>query len=78
MRYSAMQNVTVNLPRIAYEAKGDDSKVFSILAERISIATEAHIEKKRFIERLLALGETGPLALLTMDREREPYLRMLE
>jgi ribonucleoside-triphosphate reductase len=76
MRYSAMQNVTVNLPRIAYEAKGDDSKLFSILAERISIATEAHIEKKRFIERLLALGETGPLALLTMDRDAEPYLRM--
>ena len=76
MRYSAMQNVTVNLPRIAYEAKGDDSKLFSTLAERISIATEAHIEKKRFIERLLALGETGPLALLTMDRDAEPYLRM--
>ncbi len=76
MRYSAMQNVTVNLPRIAYESKGDDSKLFSILAERISIATEAHIEKKRFIERLLALGETGPLALLTMDRDAEPYLRM--
>ncbi len=76
MRYSAMQNVTVNLPRIAYEAKGDDSKLFSILAERISLATEAHIEKKRFIERLLALGETGPLALLTMDRDAEPYLRM--
>ncbi len=76
MRYSAMQNVTVNLPRIAYEAKGDDSKLFSILAERISIATEAHMEKKRFIERLLALGETGPLALLTMDRDAEPYLRM--
>ncbi|MHB8204560.1 MAG: anaerobic ribonucleoside-triphosphate reductase [Desulfomonilaceae bacterium] len=76
MRYSAMQNVTVNLPRIAYEAKGDDSKLFSILAERISIAAEAHIEKKRFIERLLALGETGPLALLTMDRDAEPYLRM--
>ncbi len=76
MRYSAMQNVTVNLPRIAYEAKGDDSKLFSILTERICIAAEAHMEKKRFIERLLALGETGPLALLTMDKDDEPYLRM--
>lgn len=76
MRYSALQNVTVNLPRIAYEAKGDDSKLFSILAERICIATQAHIEKKSFIERLLALGETGPLALLTMDRDGESYLRM--
>jgi ribonucleoside-triphosphate reductase len=76
MRYSAMQNVTINLPRIAYEAKGDDSKLFSILTEKISLAAQAHIQKKEFIQRLLALGETGPLALLTMDRDGEPYLRM--
>ncbi len=76
MRYSAMQNVTINLPRIAYEANGDDSRLFSLLTERIALATEAHIQKKRFIERLLALGEHGPLALLTMDRDGEPYLRM--
>ncbi|MFH0959206.1 MAG: anaerobic ribonucleoside-triphosphate reductase, partial [Pseudomonadota bacterium] len=76
MRYSALQNVTVNLPRIAYEAKGDDSKLFSILTERIYVCAQAHLEKKRFIERLLALGQTGPLALLTMDRDGESYLRM--
>jgi ribonucleoside-triphosphate reductase len=76
MRYSAMQNVTVNLPRIAYEANGDDTKLFSIITDRINLAAEAHLQKKQFIERLLALGETGPLALLTMDRDGEPYLRM--
>ncbi len=76
MRYSAMQNVTINLPRIAYQAKGDDSKLFSLLTETIRLATEAHMQKKRFIERLLALGESGPLALLTMDRDGEAYLRM--
>ena len=76
MRYSALQNVTINLPRIAYEAKGDDSKLFSLLTERIALAAQAHLQKKDFIQRLLALGETGPLALLTMDRDGEPYLRM--
>lgn len=76
MRYSAMQNVTINLPRIAYEAKGDDTRLFSLLTERITLAAEAHVQKKSFIERLLALGETGPLALLSMDRDGEPYLRM--
>jgi len=76
MRYSAMQNVTINLPRLAYEARGDDTKLFSLLTERISLAAEAHREKKRFIQRLLALGESGPLALLAMDRDGEPYLRM--
>ncbi|MDQ7785115.1 MAG: anaerobic ribonucleoside-triphosphate reductase [Desulfomonilaceae bacterium] len=76
MRYSAMQNVTINLPRIAYEARGDDTDLFSILTERISLAATAHLQKKAFIERLLSLGEKGPLAMLTMDRDGEPYLRM--
>lgn len=76
MRYSAMQNVTINLPRIAFEARGDDSRLFSLLTERIGLAAEAHLQKKQFIERLLALGQTGPLALLTMDPDGEPYLRM--
>ncbi len=76
MRYSAMQNVTINLPRIAYEAGGDDARLFSLISERISLAADAHMQKKAFIERLLALGETGPLALLTMDRDGESYLRM--
>ncbi|MEW6137174.1 MAG: anaerobic ribonucleoside-triphosphate reductase [Thermodesulfobacteriota bacterium] len=76
MRYSAMQNVTINLPRIAYQAAGDDTRLFTLLTDRISLAAEAHLQKKTFIERLLALGETGPLALLTMDRDDEPYLRM--
>jgi anaerobic ribonucleoside-triphosphate reductase len=76
MRYSAMQNVTINLPRIAYEARGDDTRLFELLTDRITLAAEAHLQKKAFIERLLALGEVGPLALLTMDRDGEPYLRM--
>ncbi len=76
MRYSAMQNVTINLPRIAYEAKGDDTKLFSLLTDKIALAARAHLQKKAFIERLLSLGEYGPLALLSMDRDGERYLRM--
>jgi ribonucleoside-triphosphate reductase (formate) len=76
MRYSAMQNVTLNLPRVAYEARGDDTKLFSLLTERVAMAADAHLQKKNFIERLLALGESGPLALLCMDRDGEAYLRM--
>jgi len=76
MRYSAMQNVTINLPRIAYEAKGDDTKLFSLITEKVSLCARAHLQKKAFIERLLALGESGPLALLCMDRDGEAYLRM--
>ena len=36
MRYSAMQNVTINLPRVAYEAHQDDAKLFELLRQRRS------------------------------------------
>ncbi len=76
MRYCALQNVTLNLPRIAYLAKGEDALLFSKIAEFVETAVKAHFEKKRFIEKLLSLGEKGPLALLAMDRDGSPYLRM--
>ncbi len=76
MRYCALQNVTLNLPRIAYLSKGEDTQLFSKIAEFIEMAVKAHLEKKTFIEKLLSLGEKGPLALLAMDRDGSPYLRM--
>ncbi len=76
MRYCALQNVTLNLPRIAYLANGEDAMLFSKVAEFVETAVKAHLEKKLFIEKLLSLGEKGPLALLAMDRDGSPYLRM--
>jgi ribonucleoside-triphosphate reductase len=76
MRYCALQNVSINLPRIGYIAKGDDGLLFSELNRRVEIAIKAHIQKKGFIERLLSFGEEGPLGLLQMNRDGSPYLRM--
>jgi len=76
MRYSALQNVTINLPRLAYEADGDDTKLMALLRDRIALAVRAHQQKKGFIEQLLAAGERGPLSLLSMARDGQPYLRM--
>ena len=76
MRYCALQNVTLNLPRIAYQCAGDDTKLFAKILEVFNKAVRAHLEKKSFLERLLALGDNGPLALLTMNKDGMPYLRM--
>ncbi len=76
MRYSALQNVTLNLPRIAYRAGGDDTRLFQHLTEMMELAAQAHLQKRAFIERLLSQGDRGPLSLLTMDRDGQPYLRM--
>ncbi len=76
MRYSAMQNVTINLPRVAYIADGDDTKLYELLEDRIKLAAKAHLKKKEFIGKLLGMGKTGPLALLSMDPDGEPYYRL--
>ncbi|MHB8766208.1 MAG: anaerobic ribonucleoside-triphosphate reductase [Deferrisomatales bacterium] len=76
MRYSALQNVTLNLPRVGYRAAGDDTRLFTHLTEMIELACKAHLDKKAFIEKLLSQGERGPLALLTMNRDGQSYLRM--
>ncbi len=76
MRYSALQNVTVNLPRIAYKAKGDDTKLFHLITEQLQLAAKAHEQKKKFIEKLMKMGKNGPLALLNMDLDGESYLKL--
>jgi anaerobic ribonucleoside-triphosphate reductase len=76
MRYSALQNITLNLPRLGYVSKGDDTLLFEKIADLMELAVNAHIEKKVFIEKLLVHGEKGPLALLTMKKDGVPYLRM--
>jgi len=76
MRYSAMQNVTLNLPRIAYLANGSDSKLFELLDERVNLIVQAHKQKREFITKLLNMGSKGPLALLAMDLDGEPYYRL--
>jgi ribonucleoside-triphosphate reductase len=76
MRYSALQNVTLNLPRLGYAAKGDDAILFTKIADLMDLAVKAHGEKKGFIEKLLSQGERSPLSLLTMNKDGTPYLRM--
>lgn len=76
MRYCALQNVTLNLPRVAYLANHDDQTLFNLLRQNLELTVRAHQQKRAFIDRLLALKGEGPLALLTMDRDGEPYLRV--
>lgn len=75
MRYCALQNVSLNLPRIAYMADKDDTKLFNLITEKFVLAVKAHKEKRVFLEKLLSLGEDGPLSLLTMKQDDMPYLR---
>jgi len=78
-RYASIQNVTINLPRLGYRAlEMDNDKLFYLLDEAIATAAKAHLQKRDFIERLLASGDSGPLAMLAMKSDGSPYLRMHE
>jgi anaerobic ribonucleoside-triphosphate reductase len=76
MRYSAIQNVTINLPRIAYLAERNDARLFQEIEKKLTVAAQAHREKRRFIEELLKEGADGPLSLLATRRDGEMYLRL--
>jgi len=76
MRYSAIQNVSINLPRLGYKAEGDDKNLFSMISDVMNLAAKAHLQKRDFIEKLLSHGNDGPLSLLAMDYDHTPYLRM--
>lgn len=73
MRFSAMQNVTLNLPRIAYMAEKDDAKLYEEITKAMELSVKAHLEKKAFLKQLLDLGNSGPLSLLTMNMDGDPY-----
>ena len=75
-RRIAVQNVTLNLPRLGYKARGDDRRLFELLTELMELAARAHVQKKDFIEKLLSYGDQGPLSMLTTSGDGSPYLRM--
>lgn len=76
MRFSALQNVTLNLPRMAYKAHGDDAKLFEEISKAMELVAKAHVQKKEFITQLIDLKEKGPLHMFTATQDGEPYLKM--
>jgi ribonucleoside-triphosphate reductase len=75
LRFSAIQNVTLNLPRIGYESVKDNKKLFMLISNRMDLIAKAHIQKRNYIKKLLDLGNSGPLALLCMNKDDQLYLR---
>lgn len=76
LRFTALQNVTINLPRISYKARGNDWLLTKEIIKAMRLVVKSHLQKKKFIESLLALGEDGPLAFFTAAKDGEPYLRV--
>jgi ribonucleoside-triphosphate reductase len=75
-RAAMFSSVAINLPRIGHRSEGDQLLVFEMLSELLELAAQASLEKRVFLEKLLARGESGVLALLAMRPGNEPFLRL--
>jgi len=73
-RCHSLQAITVNLPRLAYRAAGDEQQLIAGLEETLELCATAHLEKRIFLEKLLAYGKGGPLSLLLLRRDGAPLL----
>ena len=76
LRSSQFQVVSLNLPRVGYLAGNNHVQVFEELTRLMETAAQAHLEKRVFLEKLLALGERGPLAALTTRASGTPFLKL--
>jgi ribonucleoside-triphosphate reductase len=57
MNIGALQTVSINLPRIAYLANGNDDKFFEILDERLLQCIEIFMLKKQLLENRYTSGK---------------------
>jgi len=64
-----MQVVTINMPRLAYEANGDYDVLFERLRERMEIAKEVHLLKRDII---FAQAENGLIPFATQTPNGAP------
>jgi ribonucleoside-triphosphate reductase len=76
-RAATLSSVALNLPRVGYRAVGDPqdvAKIFDLLTELLELAAQASLEKRIFLEKLLARGESGALSMLAMRPGQEIFL----
>jgi anaerobic ribonucleoside-triphosphate reductase len=73
-RAALFSSIAINLPRLAYHAAGKEARVFALLTDLLELAAQASLEKRVFLEKLLARGEAGALSLLAMRQDNEQFL----
>jgi ribonucleoside-triphosphate reductase len=68
-----LQVITLNLPRAAYSARGEDDRLFEILDDLLTMSREALMIKREFIEDRI---NKGLLPFLGVKKDGEVYYSM--
>jgi ribonucleoside-triphosphate reductase len=77
VRFSAWQNITINLPRVAYKSK-DIHAAYKEIDRLMDLVMKGHINKYNYICKLLDKGKDGCLSFLAEGMDGKPYLRKNE
>jgi len=73
LRMGSLQVVTVNLPRLAYEANGDDAKLYELLDYQMDLTKEVLLIKREIIKQRM---QEGALPFCSMKCDGETYLNI--
>ena len=66
MNMGSLQSISVNLPRVAYQANGDDDKLFEILGDRLNMMKDINLIKLNILKQRLKDGQL-PLCASVVD-----------
>jgi len=67
LRVGALDNVTINLPRIAYESNGDDDRLMERIRELLELSREALSIKRQILEERIFSDKLLPLFRESID-----------
>jgi len=80
MRFCGFQNVTINLPQAAYRAgppnHGDVDKTIEEIHKAMKLALKAHLQKKKFIQRLMEEPGTPMWQVGKNSFDGKPYIEL--
>ena len=75
MRFCGFQNITINLPQASYKAgKGNWDALYKEIDKAIEIAVKAHLQKKKFISKLMSGPEMPLWEIGKKAKDGRPYV----
>lgn len=77
LNFCGFQNVSINLPQASYKAgKGNIDGTISEIYKAMKLAVKAHIQKKKFIEKLMSTPNMPLWELGKISRLGKPYVEL--
>lgn len=75
MRFCGFQNITINLPQASYRAgRGNWDAMYKEIDKAIEIAVNAHLQKKKFVKKLMQSQEMPLWEIGKKAKDGRPYV----